>query len=270
MNRKQTVIFVVLALTVGAVLYLFMAVKQAQNRPAVPDVTTTSTTLMDSPAREAQSEPASSAGVVTGKILTRTEVEGNLRTLFQDVKNLEFTKLEDGSINRSMGDLAKVDQDQDKIQSLLNSVAEAYGLTRDQLSPVIRKSGNDEGTLYVSSQYYQGFEVFGGGVQATVNNQTGMAILAGSYLYPVAQIDLAATLDPDEAIQIIKSHYSPASVTVMSKTPRKVVYSMSDPNKAELAYSFRVNHTSKGVQFLEVLVGFTSRSVVYSRKTSHN
>lgn len=277
---KRRFFFIVVLLTVlASVIFL------RDRDGASPSVDRRSTTTLDSAITQTgpgagqpvaddadpKSRSVAAAGGGSLRPLNAAEIEGRLRDLFSGVESLEFSRSERGDIVSVLGELRKVDADPGKIQNFLIELAGAYGVPPQQIKAPSRLSGNDFSQLYTSSQIYEGFDVFGGGVQTTVNNKTGMAFLAGAFLYPVQSIDLSLQLAESEARSIIQSKFAGSGLLGILGAPSKVVYSMSDPNKAELAYVFQISlTTSKGPQVREVVVGFASRAVVYERPVSFN
>jgi hypothetical protein len=269
MKRHGYFLIAGILVLIALLAYLFKGVQG--NTDKLKSLETSTTTTLAGVTKSESREIGAAQEAVKNQSGTPTnpEIEANLRALYKSVPNLTFSSTERGMIITAMGELEVVGKNQSQIQNHLESFAQAYGIPRDQLSPAVAKSKSDFSDVYASQQYYQGFEVYGGGVQTTINNKTGVAFMTSAYLYPVVDVDLGAKLAVEEAIEILKSHFKPSEITITSSKPSTVVYSMEDPRKAQLGYVFRISVAGDSAKFIEAIVGFVSKSVIYKRPLSH-
>lgn len=198
------------------------------------------------------------------------ETEGRLRDLFSGVPNLSFSLSEEGQVVSVMGDLGNEKTIPGSVERILRSFAMAYGLQESEVSVPQKDTKGGFSDLYVAKQVYQGFDVFGGGVQASVVRESGNIFVAGSYLYPVESVNLDLQMTAAEAEAIIRAHYKGKGVSLMTPTPQTVVYSMDDPRRAEKAFVFQVSVFDSKPKFTRVVVGFESKRVLYELPLSYH
>lgn len=178
-----------------------------------------------------------------------------------------FQRTKRGKIFRIMGGEIKGLNDKPKaIEGLSRNLASFANITGQSFNYQSNKETKLSKTHFVS-QYYKGFEVYDGWVQAT-SNKKGEVFIIENFIKDVDKnLSTEIRISQQQALQITATQYPQGSEIKEISTSPKI---WADSSEHELVWEFSVFVRGKDLATYKVVIGAKSGRVLEQFKTSKN